>query len=341
MNNVIFKFSREDLISQDKGSDQEKEDDLEVATEEEEENEEAGEKDKHENGTGEEDKHEEETGEDKHEEQNREEDIQAEEKDVEGRGDRDNEVNEHEKEKSNFEVEREEEFLHQEKEKEDPIEKNTREAREEQYKGDDASSAVTHDAQSTSTENDIGNTRNQLNILKNEKKGNCTEDVHNSTVLNSHEVEIFGNGTSGSDEEKNLEVFDLVSQINTTLASLTGFESNDQQRSSILQILMAHLTGFRRSTDSSTKSGLDNIKNVDKSDVSAESKDSSDSSVLEETSNDLKSEDQDNIKETDEVQYESTEASDPTLEDKENHIDLDTLPEIRTEGRNSEEVAED
>ncbi|WOH14929.1 hypothetical protein DCAR_0934459 [Daucus carota subsp. sativus] len=219
--------------------------------------------------------------------------------------------------------------------------RNTREAREEQYKGDDASSAVTHDAQSTSTENDIGNTRNQLNILKNEKKGNCTEDVHNSTVLNSHEVEIFGNGTSGSDEEKNLEVFDLVSQINTTLASLTGFESNDQQRSSILQILMAHLTGFRRSTDSSTKSGLDNIKNVDKSDVSAESKDSSDSSVLEETSNDLKSEDQDNIKETDEVQYESTEASDPTLEDKENHIDLDTLPEIRTEGRNSEEVAED
>lgn len=44
-------------------------------------------------------------------------------------------------------------------------------------------------------------------------------------------MEIFGNGTSGSDEEKNLEVFDLVSQINTTLASLTGFESNDQQRS--------------------------------------------------------------------------------------------------------------
>lgn len=435
----------------------------EATEKEDEHEEESGEEDRHEDEIGEGDKHEEETkekdeheeqnrAEDKHEEDEQEEDIQAEEKDV-GREDEDIEVNEHEQEKADTDVDGEEESLDEEKEKEDPIKEeteekndedddtltkndpsvedhvhdegsqNTREAREEQYKGDDASSAVTHDAQSTSTENENGSSGSQKNILEHETKGNITKENKNATVVNLPEGETAGNGTSALDQEKKPEAHDLVTQSNSSLASITGLESNDQQGSvnntdnsgssvrneteiiisdpslahnategdrittdgsNIQTTSLNQATNFtetlhntqvnsnslssnatttvegnsEESTDSSLKSEFDNNKNVEESNVLAESKDGSDSLVLKETTNQVKNENPDNIKgtdetdeksdssnseNTDEVQYDSTDTSDPSvpMEDKENRIDLDTLPEIRTEGSNSEEVAED
>lgn len=413
----------------------------EEATEKEEEHEEeTGEEDRHDDETGEEDKHEEETNEkdnheeesgakDKHEEQEQEEEIQSEEKD-DGRGVEDIEVNQHESEKADTDVDGEEESIDEEKDKEDPIKEetkdkddedkdtltkndpsiehhvhdegslNTREAREEQYKGDDASSAVTHDAQSTSTENKNGSSGSQFNILEHESKVNSTEENKNATVVNLPEVETAGNGTSALDEENKQEQGSINNTDNSgsLVKNETEIIISDPSRahdategditttdgSNIQTVSLNQATNFtvplqntqvnsnlsnsnatksvegnsEESTDSSTKSEFDNSKNVEWSNVLAEGKDGSDSVVIEETTNEVKNENPDNIKvtdgtyensdfsnteNTDEVQYDSTDTSDPSVpvDDKENRIDLDTLPEIKTEGSNSEEVAED
>ncbi|XP_074327729.1 uncharacterized protein LOC141665639 [Apium graveolens] len=445
----------EETMEEDKPEEEESEenDRHEEANEKEEEHEEeSGEEDMREDETGEEDKHEEENVAEDHVEEEQEEEIQAEEKDK-GRGDQDNEVNQHETEKDDTVVDKEEESIDEEKEKEDPVKvgteerndedkntltrndpliedqvhdegsRNTREAREEQYKGDDASSAVTHDAQSTNTENENSSSGSQINKLENESKGNSMEENKNDTVVNFPEVEAAGNGTSALDEKNKPEVYDSVSQSNSSLDSITGFKSNDQQGSinntdnngssvkNEMEINMSNLShahdaierdmtttngsniqtiflnqainstvtlqntqvnsnlsnsnasktvegNSEESTDSSMKSEFDNSTKVEGSNVLAESKDGSDSLALEETTNEVNNENPDNIKgtdgtyensdssnteNTDEVQYDSSENSDISIsvEAKENRVDLETLPEIRTEGSNSEEVAED
>lgn len=201
----------------------------------------------------------------RHEEEAEEVEIKAEVKEDEIRGGV-NEVDEHDQQKSYSELDREEEFVDEEKELEgvdekktgekevtdkdsktdiessvdnlyhDRETKNTHEAREEQYKADDASSAVTHEGQTISSESESGSTQNQTNIFGNENKSNNTIESNigqNVTDSKVHEEETAENGTSFLvNPEKGSEVLRSTFQGSTFLNSTVTTESTDQLKSS-------------------------------------------------------------------------------------------------------------
>uniref|UniRef100_A0A5B6ZHZ2 Myb-like protein X n=1 Tax=Davidia involucrata TaxID=16924 RepID=A0A5B6ZHZ2_DAVIN len=221
----------------------------------------------------EEEAEEEETGgeeETKHEEEEQEEDSKTEEKEDEGRGGGgDDELDEHDQEKSNMEVDREEEFIDEEKESEEGDEKeseekdaedkegqienessledhdhdgggrNDHEAREENYKGDDASSAVTHDTQTISTETEKGSSENlnentEMNIVEQENRINTTEEIkvgQNTTGLEVGDSNMAKNGiplNTTANEEKVLEIVSSKSEDSSVLNSRETTEANNQ-----------------------------------------------------------------------------------------------------------------
>ncbi|KAA8545732.1 hypothetical protein F0562_020817 [Nyssa sinensis] len=215
---------------------------------------------------------EEETGgeeESKHEEEEQEEDSKTEEEEDEGRGGGDDEIDEHDQEKSDMEVDREEDFIDEEKETEEGDEKeseekdaedkdvqmenensledhdhdgggrNTREAREEHYKADDASSAVTHDTQTTSIETENGslensNEKNEKSILEQENEVNDNEEIivgQNTTGLKMGDSEMVKIGVplnATADEEKDLETGSSKSKDSSVLNSTITTETNNQ-----------------------------------------------------------------------------------------------------------------
>ncbi|XP_057976737.1 uncharacterized protein LOC131163924 [Malania oleifera] len=162
------------------------------------------------------------------EEEDQEGEGKLEKKEDEGRGDGDDEIDENDQEKTEGESYREEDSIDDEKdreeegdekegeEKEDQFEheslseeqdhdgggRNTHEAREEHYRGDDASSAVAHDTQTISTETENmmfeNQNENELNILEQNNKfnGNEVNTVQNISGPIVAESERAGNGTS-------------------------------------------------------------------------------------------------------------------------------------------------
>lgn len=177
--------------------------------------------------------------EEQEEEENKNEDIEDEE-----RGGGDDETDENDEEKLGREADRDEEFVDEEKEREeehdekdsersmdkesqvanenfsedqdhDVGDQNTHEAREENYKGDDASSAVTHDTQTiisetekVSSENSIE--KSEVSILEKENKSNHTEEINsdqNNLIVKARGDEMTRNGTS-------LSVIDVESKGN-------------------------------------------------------------------------------------------------------------------------------
>ncbi|KAK7308134.1 hypothetical protein VNO77_41731 [Canavalia gladiata] len=149
------------------------------------------------------------------------------------RGGGDDEIDENDQEQSVVDTDHDEE-LDEEKEKEEEHDEkedenseddekdgsvkkhNSHEAREEHYKGDDASSAVTHDTHTTSSETETVNLENsdvksEMNIMKSENKPNHTEESdrnqHNSN-FNITKVELTGgtssNATSGKETGSNI-----------------------------------------------------------------------------------------------------------------------------------------
>ncbi|XP_020966829.1 dentin sialophosphoprotein-like isoform X1 [Arachis ipaensis] len=142
------------------------------------------------------------------EEQQEEDENKSEEMEDEGRGVGDDEIDENDQEKTEVGTDHDEEFVDEEKEKEEVDEKenengegegegkgelvenhNTREAREEHYKGDDASSAVTHDAHTTNTETEalsLGNSDEKLVTNKTKPENEATySDESNSNQKDS------------------------------------------------------------------------------------------------------------------------------------------------------------
>ncbi|XP_074343422.1 uncharacterized protein LOC141682617 [Apium graveolens] len=135
-------------------------------------------------------------------------DVKAEGKNDEVKGDGDVEVDGHDQQKSDSELDGEKVIIDEENElegidekkdeekvvtdKDSKIEiessednldhdrgtKNGHEAREEQYKADDASSAVTNEGQTLSSESESGNTENRTDTLGNENKGSNTSRKH-------------------------------------------------------------------------------------------------------------------------------------------------------------------
>ncbi|XP_041011529.1 dentin sialophosphoprotein-like isoform X2 [Juglans microcarpa x Juglans regia] len=220
-------------------------------------------KDKHGGEEEEESKH----GEDEQEEENKhevdeqeDEENKSEETEDEERGVGDDEIDENDQEKLDGEADRDEEFIDDEKEgkeddrksedKDSQVEtsledqdhddgtENIHEAREEHYKGDDASSAVAHDTQTIisetenlSSENSIK--KSEMNIVEQENKSNGTQEIdrdqknpeiklveggmhENGTSLNVITVEQEGNDSFSNSVDS--------SDPNSTVTS----HSNDQ-----------------------------------------------------------------------------------------------------------------
>lgn len=213
----------------------------------------------------EEDKHEDEEQEEeqnKHEvEEQEEEENKNGEVEEEGRGGGDDEIDENDQERKEGEGDHDEDFIDEEKEREederesedkesqvedenssedqdnDGGSRNTHEAREEHYKADDASSAVTHDGHdtqtiSTETQNVSSENSNEkagTNNLEMQKKSSDTEDVN----WHENESELTvkggtdGNGTSnivaGEQKIHNDSADNVDGQVVSTL------QSNGQQ----------------------------------------------------------------------------------------------------------------
>ncbi|KAM2989370.1 hypothetical protein FF2_003360 [Malus domestica] len=176
----------------------------------------------------------------KHEaEEQEEEENKNEETEDEGRGAGDDEIDENEQEGNEGEVEHDEDFVDEEKEREDDgnekdgekndgeeredqeehdsssddqdnetHDKNAHEAREENYKGDDASSAVAHEVTSTETEKVSSENLNENPETTVLEKDNSTmvEDrmAENGTILNVGASEEKANGNMANPAESSL-----------------------------------------------------------------------------------------------------------------------------------------
>ncbi|GFP88671.1 hypothetical protein PHJA_001010800 [Phtheirospermum japonicum] len=200
--------------------------------------------------------------------------------------------------------------------------KSVNEAREEHYKADDASSAVTHD-----------NTENE-NVNEEDKKENKTEETDKSKVttgetkvdvLDGSENGLLPNNTviEGSDR-------DLMSNNSTEVKIETGanvLDSNSTETAETKddELRSEDLSNSSNNNNNSTES-LSSEKNDE---IENEKSDTSDG-----TYGNAEITGTENPEE--EIQQDGIDVSD-TLEEKHVRTDLDTLPEIQTEGTNSED----
>ncbi|XP_010248267.1 PREDICTED: midasin-like [Nelumbo nucifera] len=143
------------------------------------------------------------------EEEEEEDENKPEETEDEGRGGGDDEIDEHDQEKAEEEAERGEDFIdeeekdREEKENEDHIDnsgsmedqdhdgsdRNTQEAREENYKGDDASSAVVRDTQLIISETENGGSEGSNEEEKVEKTEMQEKEQENKTDTQEEQVQ--------------------------------------------------------------------------------------------------------------------------------------------------------
>lgn len=216
--NEVVKFGRKDLHPRIDEPKSEKH-----GEEENEEEEEAG------GAEEEESKHDEEPEEEetKHFEEQEEEESKVDEREDEGRGDGDDEIDENDQDRAEGESDHEEEMLDEEKEREeegdekesgekeseekevsenekemddqdrDDGSRNAHEAREEQYKADDASSAVAHDTQTNGGETDKMEDFDE-NTLEQETKPNNNEYNVNDKQSKVEEVNLANSQASSN-----------------------------------------------------------------------------------------------------------------------------------------------
>lgn len=174
----------------------------------------------------------------KHEEEEQEEENKNEEIEDERRGDGDDELDEQDQEKTEFEADREDEFIDEEKEREgegddnesegnegkekddqgenensfddhdhEGVDRNTHVAREEHYKADDASSAVSHDNQIIISEtekaaSENSNENSERNVLLEDNKSNNTDEIsgnQKNPELKYGEGEMSGSGATSNE----------------------------------------------------------------------------------------------------------------------------------------------
>ncbi|XWS55260.1 hypothetical protein CRYUN_Cryun10bG0159900 [Craigia yunnanensis] len=198
----------------------------------------------------------------KHDDEELEAEIKDEEAEDEGRGNGDDEIDENEQERADGESDHEEEFLDEEKEREAEVDdkeneekeneekegqeesdnlaneqnhdgggRNAHEAREEHYKADDASSAVSHETQIITSEADKldmenSNDNSTMNASEQESKANTTEETNgdeNKSDLNVDEGKHPEGGsslnvtyTNENDHENGSSHSEYISLPNTT-----------------------------------------------------------------------------------------------------------------------------
>ncbi|PWA71846.1 hypothetical protein CTI12_AA275130 [Artemisia annua] len=288
--------------------------------------------------------------ENKHEEEEQDEDKIEEEKD----DGRDDEIDENEQEKLDVEIDREEvDVVGEEKETEESDEKenenedvseekdgqsqtenevssvehnedsateHTHEAREENYKADDASSAVTHTGRTLGTENEIKNGTIAIVALSE----NVGQTAENGTSTSPNTTVI-----QGKDPEP------VISNVSPT----SSIDSNENGPPSDTTLFTSQSTETQNITEVTEVSS--NSTDISNSEVTESNESSSDPSKAElETETNNVTEVTEATVDPDEVQHDPIDSTDSThLEEKDVRTDLDTLPDIVTEGGNSEDTA--
>lgn len=199
------------------------------------------------------------TGEEDEEIEEEREDKKTEEEEVEeedeGMGGGDDQIDESEEEKTEAEVDRGEDFIDEERDEGDENEseegdsednngqvekgisledsdndrdyRSTHEAREENYRADDASSAVTDDSEVLTDENENGslgnlNVRTETNIIDLEKKENNTEEIN----LGEDRTEVETESNEMAKREKQSKVISNKTKKNVMDNSESGLFSN-------------------------------------------------------------------------------------------------------------------
>eukprot|EP00262_Sarcandra_glabra_P008044 TRINITY_DN2120_c0_g1_i1.p1 TRINITY_DN2120_c0_g1~~TRINITY_DN2120_c0_g1_i1.p1 ORF type:complete len:432 (-),score=124.68 TRINITY_DN2120_c0_g1_i1:130-1425(-) len=301
----------------------------------------------------------------------------------EGRGDGDDEIDEHDQDRSEEEAEQGEDFVDEvdkeNEEKEDLIEetgssenqdldggdRDSQEAREEHYKGDDASSAVLRETQmiNNEVENGILGNPDEENVDNTEKK-----DLESDTKTNrTEDVTIDGNGASPNPsinatiiEEKATEVslskLDEGSHPNLTItpnndqlelhnnstaenAEIPGSSLQDETVSKDSTIDRNATVEMETSVEDNNKLQIGGVPDQsEKSNTTAGSDESSTMNVNTDENSVLRLTTNEN---TDASQIEPTDSSESlvTQEEKDARIDLGTLPETEHEGKNTEELS--
>lgn len=378
--------------------------------------------------------------EEEEEEAEQDQDDKFEEENDEDRGGGDDVVDEHNQEKSDEEIEQEEELVDDEKDRGEVDEtdvKNskendghdedensqdheldedsgsTHEAQEELYKADDASSAVTHDTQTVTTENENkgledANENAEVKILEHKSNPDMKISfVQNISLLKLDDHETTGSNSSLNTTSQEESIPEHVSSDskNTSIVNLTSvLESNNhlevrnltEVSGETLNVSLQNLTqsnfdftidgnatmnetaggedsklpttfmqqgnnSVQIVEDTQSDSNLTSIKNEDSNSTSVNATredgagDKSDSSGAD-TSSELEAETSKTVDKTGGIdeKFESSNTEnlgeigqdliDPSdtsipLEEKEIDTDLETLPDIQTEGSNTEDVA--
>ncbi|PWA48167.1 hypothetical protein CTI12_AA489280 [Artemisia annua] len=248
--------------------------------------------------------------ENKHEEEEQDEDKIEEEKD----DGRDDEIDENEQEKLDVEIDREEVDVI------DGATEHTHEAREENYKADDASSAVTHTGRTLGTENEIKNGTIAIVALSE----NVGQTAENGTSTSPNTTVI-----QGKDPEP------VISNVSPT----SSIDSNENGPPSDTTLITSQSTETQNITEVTEASS--NSTDISNSEVTESNESSSDPSKAElETETNNVTEVTEATVDPDEIQHDPIDSTDSThLEEKDVRTDLDTLPDIVTEGGNSEDTA--
>lgn len=197
------------------------------------------------------------------------------------RGGEDDEMDENDPEKPEV-VDRSEEFVDEGKEKEEEGDEkenenskdegnqglvesnNIHEAREEQYKGDDASSAVTHDTRTTSTETETVSMENsdvnaEMGITKPENKPNYTEDGIRSQPGSNFSITevklVVGaySNSSSSNETGNNSLSNPVAGSHQNNTALIYSVRHSEETSSNLTIVVPAAKNNMSGTDASSE----------------------------------------------------------------------------------------
>ncbi|KAI7994926.1 hypothetical protein LOK49_LG11G02671 [Camellia lanceoleosa] len=224
-----------------------------------------------------------------HEEEEKKEEDKTEDKEDEGRGGGDDQIDERDQEKSEMGVEHEVDFIDEETEREKADEKeaeskgvqndnenenslegrnhdggnrNAHEAREEHYRADDASSAVTHETEGGSLEN--SNKKTEMNSLGEENKVNNAEEItvaQNRTGIEDAKREMAENAVSPNvtgKEEKGYEIGSSKLEDSWLLNSTMTTEANNQPE-----------IGNNNSTDESSETNNLSLQNETETKASA------------------------------------------------------------------------
>ncbi|KAK7405863.1 hypothetical protein VNO78_07473 [Psophocarpus tetragonolobus] len=175
------------------------------------------------------------------------------EKEEDDSGGGDDEIDENDQDQSAVDNDHDDEFMEEEKEKEEEsVEKEKKNVTpEEHYKGDDASSAVTHDTGTTSIESEILLENSDLNsamkIMKSENRPNYTEESNRNqhgSNFNITEAELPGETSSNATSGKETESYNLSNAVDGShLDNVTTTDSDSSNLTAVISGASNNLTG--------------------------------------------------------------------------------------------------